>query len=330
MDDELQAHEEEKRQLKKGLVERLVNSGLRVDRRLIEEILKQDCIDEFLREILKDDQYWTAGGPGDQWTPYHVLYILGLKADEKSLEALKYAMKNRLEETGDFVTEELPAILYPSACKIPEKVWELALDKTYDVYVRIAAIRAICAAGVLNEELKRDIADECKKLLTEETNDTLIGLTLPAMAELKDEELWDKVKETYEKIEFAQEVVSREGLEELHGGTADRPDYLHATKDLWNHFSRENLDNMYEGSYGTGKRQDEPVRRHAKKTGRNEPCPCGSGKKYKKCCGKKWMNKRLTNGDFSTRQPTNSDPLSHGSGCMTRSFSEYRIPKPAR
>jgi preprotein translocase subunit SecA len=22
------------------------------------------------------------------------------------------------------------------------------------------------------------------------------------------------------------------------------------------------------------------------KTGRNEPCPCGSGKKYKKCCGK--------------------------------------------
>jgi len=24
----------------------------------------------------------------------------------------------------------------------------------------------------------------------------------------------------------------------------------------------------------------------APKVGRNEPCPCGSGKKYKKCCGK--------------------------------------------
>ncbi|WP_300390609.1 SEC-C metal-binding domain-containing protein [Fusobacterium sp.] len=23
-----------------------------------------------------------------------------------------------------------------------------------------------------------------------------------------------------------------------------------------------------------------------RKIGRNEPCPCGSGKKYKKCCGK--------------------------------------------
>ncbi len=29
----------------------------------------------------------------------------------------------------------------------------------------------------------------------------------------------------------------------------------------------------------------EPI--HAEKAvGRNDPCPCGSGKKYKKCCGK--------------------------------------------
>lgn len=26
--------------------------------------------------------------------------------------------------------------------------------------------------------------------------------------------------------------------------------------------------------------------RSEKKTGRNDPCPCGSGKKYKKCCGR--------------------------------------------
>ncbi len=29
-----------------------------------------------------------------------------------------------------------------------------------------------------------------------------------------------------------------------------------------------------------------PVRRAGPKIGRNDPCPCGSGKKYKKCCGK--------------------------------------------
>ncbi|MEJ5359318.1 MAG: preprotein translocase subunit SecA [Desulfobacterales bacterium] len=29
-----------------------------------------------------------------------------------------------------------------------------------------------------------------------------------------------------------------------------------------------------------------PVQRSAKKVGRNDPCPCGSGKKFKKCCGR--------------------------------------------
>jgi len=32
--------------------------------------------------------------------------------------------------------------------------------------------------------------------------------------------------------------------------------------------------------------ENEPVVREGRKIGRNEPCPCGSGKKYKKCCGK--------------------------------------------
>ena len=30
-----------------------------------------------------------------------------------------------------------------------------------------------------------------------------------------------------------------------------------------------------------------PVRNTAARVGRNDPCPCGSGKKYKQCCGKK-------------------------------------------
>jgi preprotein translocase subunit SecA len=45
---------------------------------------------------------------------------------------------------------------------------------------------------------------------------------------------------------------------------------------------------------GTGPRREsqggvdaavKTVRRTAEKVGRNDPCPCGSGKKYKKCCG---------------------------------------------
>jgi preprotein translocase subunit SecA len=37
-----------------------------------------------------------------------------------------------------------------------------------------------------------------------------------------------------------------------------------------------------------GSRSSQPVK---KKIGRNDPCPCGSGKKYKKCCMLKDMMK---------------------------------------
>ena len=33
-------------------------------------------------------------------------------------------------------------------------------------------------------------------------------------------------------------------------------------------------------------RKQETVRRDQPKVGRNDPCPCGSGKKYKHCCGR--------------------------------------------
>ena len=37
---------------------------------------------------------------------------------------------------------------------------------------------------------------------------------------------------------------------------------------------------------GSGEAQTvQQVVRGAAKVGRNDPCPCGSGKKYKKCCG---------------------------------------------
>ncbi|MCG6911718.1 MAG: preprotein translocase subunit SecA [Deltaproteobacteria bacterium] len=42
---------------------------------------------------------------------------------------------------------------------------------------------------------------------------------------------------------------------------------------------------IFSGGEGE-KPKKKPVKRSQKKVGRNEPCPCGSGKKYKKCCGR--------------------------------------------
>ncbi len=38
--------------------------------------------------------------------------------------------------------------------------------------------------------------------------------------------------------------------------------------------------------YYVGDVKPETVVREGRKIGRNEPCPCGSGKKYKNCCGR--------------------------------------------
>ncbi len=32
--------------------------------------------------------------------------------------------------------------------------------------------------------------------------------------------------------------------------------------------------------------KEKPIEREEPRIGRNDPCPCGSGKKYKKCCGR--------------------------------------------
>ena len=42
---------------------------------------------------------------------------------------------------------------------------------------------------------------------------------------------------------------------------------------------------VYSGGDATPVKK-QPKRREEKKVGRNDPCPCGSGKKYKKCCGR--------------------------------------------
>ena len=61
---------------------------------------------------------------------------------------------------------------------------------------------------------------------------------------------------------------------------AAKADWLYELPQWKNIFSEEELKALY-------KEQTESTTiRKEKKIGRNDPCPCGSGKKYKKCCGR--------------------------------------------
>lgn len=76
----------------------------------------------------------------------------------------------------------------------------------------------------------------------------------------------------------------------------------------------------------------------AEKVGRNDPCPCGSGKKYKSCClpkeqpkgtlfgGRKFKAKVLSAGGINKPQPSADQPQGKPpvdySTLMERSFGE--------
>jgi hypothetical protein len=77
----------------------------------------------------------------------------------------------------------------------------------------------------------------------------------------------------------------------LRSGNADDPTFLSmVVADLADVGAAPALDTL-RGWYADGLVDpsdvslQEPYRREDPKVGRNEPCPCGSGRKYKKCCG---------------------------------------------
>ena len=69
-------------------------------------------------------------------------------------------------------------------------------------------------------------------------------------------------------VEF-EAVYERDGLRDIH--------HEHAK------FTRDHADEA-QWLYKEGRITARTVVRSSPKTGRNDPCPCGSGKKYKHCC----------------------------------------------
>jgi uncharacterized protein len=104
------------------------------------------------------------------------------------------------------------------------------------------------------------------ELWTDENEGLL--LTIPLVAGEIDPE-WPKDALTPEKSD-----------ELLQGMIAGAARAYHHFADLRREFAEEFTDDFDEDDY-----YPETFVRPERKVGRNEPCPCGSGKKFKKCCG---------------------------------------------
>ena len=69
--------------------------------------------------------------------------------------------------------------------------------------------------------------------------------------------------------------------EKLYKNMVDaKADWLYELPQWKEIFTEEKLKELYKEQKNSG------TIRKGKKVGRNDPCPCGSGKKYKHCCGK--------------------------------------------
>lgn len=69
-------------------------------------------------------------------------------------------------------------------------------------------------------------------------------------------------------VEFEATYTEKNGIRDVHHETG--------------YFKKVNGDWFY----SAGNLKTTTVVREGRKIGRNEPCPCGSGKKYKQCCGR--------------------------------------------
>ncbi|SES05923.1 SEC-C motif-containing protein [Gracilibacillus ureilyticus] len=112
-----------------------------------------------------------------------------------------------------------------------------------------------------------------------------------AADELVEECVWDtkEGKSPNEVMRHLTEVLIFDRIEDVHAVMDHLMELMNNTREwaLKGHTSEElrPIDTAGMRPF-PGSMQQQNKQETVRKVGRNEPCPCGSGKKYKKCCGK--------------------------------------------
>ncbi|MCA9049860.1 MAG: SEC-C domain-containing protein [Planctomycetaceae bacterium] len=89
--------------------------------------------------------------------------------------------------------------------------------------------------------------------------------------------MWDRIAEQVTQAVFRIEQESPAFVGSLWKVTATEQDVAPPPEEDY-----QTSGGGYEA--GSEKRAVDPIVNAQPKVGRNDPCPCGSGKKYKKCC----------------------------------------------
>ncbi|MFN2218935.1 MAG: SEC-C metal-binding domain-containing protein [Anaerolineae bacterium] len=256
------------------LVGLLVRVGKKLPKRLEEKIIELGAdTHQPLTDTLTNEDLQMGEGPGSGWAPIHAADLLGTMKVEAAIEPLLTVL-----EDMDF-----DAILYNNVLFALEKIGPVALEPALAAFER--ADNPNCRTALCELLSKLSVKDEriFQALVVHNEDNPGYAYMLAEYGDPRGLDYLSRALDEYEVFEdespFAhQDVIELvDGIEQLGGSlsTVQQRKY-EAVIRMRERRRQEMVDRL-------GYEEDEPARR--RKIGRNEPCPCGSGQKYKRCCG---------------------------------------------
>ncbi|HEX4945184.1 MAG TPA: DUF1186 domain-containing protein [Blastocatellia bacterium] len=270
-------------------------------------ITQQEAITPHLLEILDH----AATNPNDvlDRNDFSYLYALFLLAQFREPRAYPLVIKlasldakTADELLGDTITEGLAQILASVCGGDTTLIKELAENPNAEMFVRGAALQSLVILVVQDIIPREEVIAYFAELFDGKfvTDDGYLWATLACdAADLYPEELYDRIKRVYEADLVDETVAGLDWIEQhLEKGkeaclAETKVDPHHqliesAIKEMewWAWYNEPSkplsqvLNAPHASALGKSGTYIAPP-----KVGRNDPCICGSGKKYKKCCG---------------------------------------------
>ncbi|MGZ8153886.1 MAG: SEC-C metal-binding domain-containing protein [Burkholderiales bacterium] len=255
---------------------------------------------EHLGAVLHKDDYWSDDlGVGEWWLRHHAVMILGLIPSESAgrllVEFLRRINEAEDDDLQDWLLGSWPALFRNKPDAVLQQVRDLAEDRSYDDFTRVEAINAAiaCAARPGSQWPLDEALDWAAAIAfsADEALDVrlLVGDTLLDFARPEYRSRLEGVADLQPRI---ARVFGRDDIERVYAIGGEPPEWERLA-DPCAFYTPEALEEREREQTRVEERfleedgdvfSDEPYVRPTPKIGRNDPCPCGSGKKYKKCC----------------------------------------------
>lgn len=227
----------------------------------------------------------------------HLFAQMGEREAYRPLATLLRLPVEDLEDTlGDALNDALPRVLVQVFDGDPEPLETLILDPSVHEYARWPAIDAYAALaklGRIDRTRAVRVLRAMDPLAIEPGDSSWIGW-LSACAHLADPDLTKLAKQRLEVGAIATELYSPRDFEDALAAAA-QPGALpeaavplgDAAEELsrWHGFTAAGVAERRKAAQHGGSIGPDTRVNPNRDIGRNDPCPCGSGKKFKKCHG---------------------------------------------